>query len=117
MASSSSARPLSQDELLKGHPNRRIFVLDPTDLKNLSAKQLQFFSKYEPLSHNGAVPVAIHNGIWHQLANPKNPTLGEPYPIVHKHDLEEQTRKGESIPESEDDIHEDVQRALDQSIR
>jgi hypothetical protein len=51
------------------------------------------------------------------LANPKNPTLGEPYPAVHEHDLEEQTRKGGSIPDSEDNIHEDIQRALDQSIR
>jgi hypothetical protein len=104
--------------LLKGRPNQRIFVLDPTDPKNPSAKQLQFFSKYKPLSHNRAVPVAIHNGIWHQLTNPKNPTLGEPYPIVHEHDLEEQQAvKGGSIPESEDDIHEDIQKALDQSIR
>jgi hypothetical protein len=104
--------------LLKGCPNRRIFILDPTNLKNPLAKQLQFFSKYEPLSHNGAVPVAIHNGIWHQLADPRNPTLGKPYPIIHEHDLEEQqTAKGGSIPESEDDIHEDVQKALDQSIK
>jgi hypothetical protein len=51
------------------------------------------------------------------LANPKNPILGKPYPIVHKHDLEEQVGKGESIPDSEDNIHKDVQRALDQSIR
>jgi hypothetical protein len=81
--------------------------------KNPSIKQLQFFSKYEPLSYNGAIPVAIHNGIWHQLANPKNSTLGEPYPIVHEHDLEEQVRKGGSITDSEDDIHKDVQKALD----
>jgi hypothetical protein len=103
--------------LLQGHLNRRIFILEPTDLKNPSTKQLQFFSKYEPLSYNRAIPVAIHNGIWHQLANPKNPTLGEPYPIVHEHNLEEQAGKGRSIPNSEDDIHEDVQKALDQSIR
>jgi hypothetical protein len=104
--------------LLKGCPNQRIFVLNPTDLKNPSAKQLQFFSKYEPLNHKGAVPVAIHNRIWHQLTNPENPALGEPYPVIHEHDLEEQqTAKGGSIPESEDDIHEDIQRALDQSIR
>jgi retrotransposon gag protein len=80
-------------------------------------KQLQFFSKYKPLSYNRAIPVAIHNGIWHQLANPKNPTLGEPYPVVHKHDLAEQVEKGKSVPNSEDDIHEDIQKALDQSIR
>jgi hypothetical protein len=80
-------------------------------------KKLQFFLKYEPLSYNGAIPVAIHNGIWHQLANPKNPILGEPYPIIYKHNLEEQAGKGESIPNSEDDIHKDIQRALDQSIR
>jgi hypothetical protein len=118
MASSSNARPLLQDELLKGRPNQRIFVLDPTDPKNLSAKQLQFFSKYEPLNHKGAVPVAIHNGIWHQLINPENPVLGEPYPVVHEHDLkEQQTVKGGSIPKSEDDIHKDIQRVLDQSIK
>jgi hypothetical protein len=110
-------RPLTQEELLQGCPNWRIFVLEPADPKNPSTKQLQFFSKYEPLSYNGAIPVAIHNGIWHQLANPKNPMLGEPYPIVHEHDLEEQVEKGKSIPDSEDDIHEDVQKALDQSIR
>jgi hypothetical protein len=82
-------------------------------------KKLQFFSKYEPLSYNGAIPVTIHNGIWHQLANLKNPTLGEPYPVIHEHDLEAQQEKGKgkSIPESEDDIEEDVQKALDQSIR
>jgi hypothetical protein len=118
MASSSNTRPLSQDKLLKGHPNQRIFVLNPTDPKNPLAKQLQFFSKYEPLNHKGAVPVAIHNGIWHQLINPENPALGEPYPVVHEHNLEEQqTAKGGSIPKSEDDIHKDVQRVLDQSIR
>jgi hypothetical protein len=80
-------------------------------------KKLQFFSKYEPFSYNGVIPVTIHNGIWHQLANLKNPMLGEPYPVIHKHDLEEQMGKGKSIPDSEDDIHEDVQKALDQSIR
>jgi hypothetical protein len=116
-ASSSNTRPLTQEELLQGRPNQRIFILEPTDPKNPSMKQLQFFSKYKPLSYNGAIPVTIHNGIWHQLANPKNPTLGEPYPIVHEHDLEEQARKGRSIPDSEDDIHEDIQKALDQSIR
>jgi hypothetical protein len=87
------------------------------DLKNPSTKQLQFFSKYEPLSHNGAIPVTIHNGIWHQLANPRNPMLGKPYPVAHKHNLEEQAAKGGSIPDSEDDIHEDIQKALDQSIK
>jgi hypothetical protein len=51
------------------------------------------------------------------LANPKNPILGEPYPVIHEHNLEEQTEKGKSIPDSEDDIHKDVQKALDQSIR
>jgi hypothetical protein len=51
------------------------------------------------------------------LANPKNPTLGKPYPVIHKHNLEEQTGKGKSVPGSEDDIHEDIQKALDQSIR
>jgi hypothetical protein len=52
------------------------------------------------------------------LTNPENPTLDESYPVVHEHDLEEQqTTKGGSIPKSEDDIHEDVQKALDQSIR
>jgi hypothetical protein len=116
-ASSSTSRPLTQEELLQGHPNQRIFVLDPTDPKNPLTKKLQFFSKYEPLSYNRAIPVAIHNGIWHQLANPKNPILGEPYPVIHEHDLEEQAGKGRSIPNSEDNIHEDVQRALDQSIR
>jgi hypothetical protein len=117
MASSSSTRPLTQEELLQGHPNRRIFILKPTDPKNPSTKQLQFFSKYEPLSYNGAIPVAIYNGIWHQLANPKNSTLGEPYPVVHEHNLAEQVEKGKSVPNSEDNIHEDVQKALDQSIR
>jgi hypothetical protein len=116
-SSSNSSRPLTQEELLQGCLNRRIFILEPTDPKNPSAKKLQFFSKYKPLSYNGAVPVAIHNGIWHQLAKPKNPMLGKPYPIIHKHDLEEQTEKGKSIPDSEDDIHENVQKALDQSIR
>jgi retrotransposon gag protein len=43
--------------------------------------------------------------------------LGEPYPTIYKHNLEEQTGKGKSIPNSEDDIHKDVQKALDQSIR
>jgi hypothetical protein len=63
MASSSSTRPLTQEELLQGRPNQRIFVLEPTDPKNPSTKQLQFFSKYEPLSYNRAIPVTIHNRI------------------------------------------------------
>jgi hypothetical protein len=117
MASSSSTKSLTQEELLQERPNQRIFVLKPTDPKNPLTKQLQFFSKYEPLSYNRAILVAIHNGIWHQLANPKNPTLGEPYPVIHEHDLEEQVGKGGSIPDSEDNIHEDVQKALDQNIR
>jgi hypothetical protein len=116
---SNSNWPLTQEELLKGCPNRRIFVLKLNDPKNLSAKKLQFFSKYEPLSHNRALPVTIHNRIWHQLANPKNPMLGEPLLAIHKHDLkiQEEKGKGKSIPESEDSIKEDVQKALDQSIR
>jgi hypothetical protein len=82
-------------------------------------KKLQFFSKYEPLSYNGAIPVTIYNGIWHQLANPKNPALGEPCPAIYKHDLEAQKEKGKgkSIPKSKDDIEEDIQKALDQSIK
>jgi hypothetical protein len=45
--------------------------------------------------------------------------LGEPLLVIHKHDVktQEEKGKGKSIPESEDDIEEDVQKVLDQSIR
>jgi hypothetical protein len=39
--------------------------------------------------------------------------------VIHKHDINTQTEKGEgkSIPESEDNIKENIQKVLDQSIR
>jgi hypothetical protein len=37
---SNSNQPLTQEELLKGCPNRRIFVLKPNDPKNPLAKKL-----------------------------------------------------------------------------
>jgi hypothetical protein len=116
---SSNNQPLTQEELLKGCLNRRIFILKPNDPKNPLMKKLQFFSKYNPLSYNRAIPVTIHNGIWHQLADPKNPMLREPCPAIHEHDLEAQQEKGKgkSVPKSEDDIEKDVQKALDQCIR
>ena len=116
---SSAIRPLTQEKLLKGWPNQRIFTLEANDPKNPSNKKLQFFSKYGLLNHKGALPVAIHNGVWHQLVNPKEPALGEPLLSIHKYDIDIQLNKGKgkSIPESEDDITEDVQKALDQTIR
>jgi hypothetical protein len=37
---SNSNQALTQEELLKGHLNRSIFVLEPNDSKNLLAKKL-----------------------------------------------------------------------------
>ena len=116
---SSQEMPLTQEELLHTKPNTRIFTLDAADPKNPAGRKLQFFSSYFPLRVGGAIPVTLHNGVWHQLNNPREPSLGAPTLSIHNYDIQSQTskEKGKSVPSTDDDIDELLQKAIDQSIR
>ncbi len=61
----------------------------------------------------------LYNRVWHQLNNPKEPTLGAPTLSIHDYNIQSSTSKGKgkSLPSMEDDIDELLQRAIDQSIR
>ncbi len=115
----SQSKPLTQEELLKSRPNSHIFTLDTTDPKNPANKKLQFFPMYSPLRIGGAIPITLHNGMWHQLTDPKKPWLGIPTISIHDYDIKSNTSKGKgkSLPDTEDDINELLQKAIDQSIR
>ncbi len=116
---SSQSKPLTQEELLKSRPNSRIFTLDATDPKNPADKKLQFFSTYSPLRIGGAIPITLHNGVWHQLTNPKEPWLDTPMTSIHNYDIKSDTSKGKgkSLPDTEDNIDKSLQKVIDQSIR
>ena len=57
--------------------------------------------------------------MWHQLTNPKEPQLGTPMTSIHNYDIKSDTSKGKgkSLPNTEDDINESLQKVIDQSIR
>jgi len=114
---SSQERPLIQEELLNGRPNSRVFTLNTNDSKNPSGKKLQFFSIYHPIRVGGALPITLYNGIWHQIS--KDIQISITAPRVHNYDKQSKTSKGKgkSLPNTEDDINELIQKAINQSIR
>src|SRR5258708_34057331 len=114
---SKTDQPLSQEELLVGKPNRRVFVLEKDDPRNPAGRALQFFSTYDPIRVGGALPVTIHNGIWHQIS--KEFTIANAAPAIHDYNKQSNISKGKerSLPDTEDDIDESLQKVIDLSIR
>src|SRR5258708_6121063 len=110
-------QPLTQEELLVGKPNSRFFTLGKDDSRNPSGRTLQFFSTYDPIRVGGALPVTLYNGIWHQIS--KEFTLANTARTIHNYDEQSDVskEKGKSLPDTEDDIDESLQKAINLSIR
>src|SRR5258708_20667656 len=105
--------PLTQEELLVGRPNSRVFTLNHDDSRNRAGWTLQFFSAYNPIRVGGALPVTLYNGLWHQIS--KDFKLANAAPAIHDYDEQSSTskEKGKSLPDMEDDIDESIQKAID----
>src|SRR5260221_1607128 len=117
MMASKTEQPLTQEELLVGKPNSRVFVLEKDDPRNPAGKALQFFSTYNPIRVGGALPVTLYNGVWHQIS--KEFTIANAAPAIHDYDEQSSISKGKekSLPDTEDDIEELLQKAINLSIR
>src|SRR5713226_2210966 len=117
MTASRTDQPLTQEELLVGKPNSRVFTLDKDDSRNPSGRKLQFFSTYDPIRVGGALPVTLYNGVWHQIS--KEFTIANAAPTIHDYDEQSDVskEKGKSLPDTEDDIDESLQKAINLSIR
>src|SRR5713226_5042969 len=117
MMASNIDQPLTQEELLVGKPNTRVFVLEKDDPRNPAGRALQFFSTYDPIRVGGALPVTLHKGVWHQIS--KEFTIANAAPTIHDYDEQSDTSKGKekSLPDIEDDIDESLQKAINLSIR
>ncbi len=100
-----------------GKPNSRVFTLDQHDPRNPAGRTLQFFSTYDPIRVGGALPITLYKGIWHQIS--KEFTLANAAPTIHDYDEQSTTskEKGKSLTNTEDNIDELIQKAIDQSIR
>src|SRR5713226_4618836 len=114
---SKADQPLTQEELLVGKPNSRVFTLNQNDSRNPAGRTLQFFLAYDPIRVGGALPVTLHNGLWHQIS--KDFKLANAAPTIHDYDKQSSTskEKGKSLPDTEDDIDKSLQKVIDQSIR
>src|SRR5260221_8729541 len=114
---SNTDQPLTQEELLVGKPNSRVFILEKDDPRNPAGKALQFFSTYDPIRIGGALPVTLHKGVWHQIS--KEFTIANAALAIHDYDKQSSTSKGKerSLPDVEDDIDESLQKAINLSIR
>src|SRR5260370_35111205 len=110
-------QPLTQEELLVGKPNSRVFILEKDDPRNPGGKALQFFSTLDPIRVGGAIPITLHNGVWHQIS--KEFTIANAAPTIHNYDDQSNTskEKGKSLPDTEDNIEESLQKAINLSIR
>src|SRR5229473_1075902 len=110
-------QPLTEKELLVGKPNSRVFTLNKDDSRNPVGWTLQFFSTYDPIRVGGALPVTLYKGVWHQIS--KEFTLANMAPAIHDYDEQSSTskEKGKSLTDTEDDINESLQEAIDKSIR
>src|SRR5258707_14172039 len=117
MTANRTDQPLTQEELLVGKANSRVFTLDKDDSRNPSGRTLQFFSTYDPIRVGGALPVTLYNGVWHQIS--KEFTLANAAPTIHNYDEQSDNSKGKgkSLPDTEDDIDESLQKAINLSIR
>ena len=114
---SKAEQPLTQEELLVGRPNKRVFTLNQDDSRNPIGRTIQFFSVYDPIRVGGALSVTLYNGVWHQIT--KDFTLANAAPAIYDYDEQSDTskEKGKSLPDTEDDIDESIQKVIDQSIR
>src|SRR5258707_14588988 len=114
---SKTDQPPTQEELLVGKPNSRVFTLDKDNSRNPSGRTLQFFSTYDPIRVGGALPVTLYKGVWDQIS--KEFTLANVAPTIHDYDEQSDTskEKGKSLPDTEDDIDELLQKAINLSIR
>ena len=114
---SSQEEPLTQEELLTGKPNSRVFTLDTNNSRNPVGRKIQFFSAYSPIRVGVALPIMLYKGVWHQIS--RDLRLGNTAPGVHDYDEQSETSKGKgkSLPDTEDDIDKSLQKAIDQSIR
>src|SRR5258708_4941084 len=114
---SKADQSLTQEELLVGKPNSRVFVLEKDNPRNPTGKALQFFSTYDPIRVGGALPVALHNRVWHQIS--KEFTIANAAPAIHDYDEQSSISKGKekSLPDTEDNIEESLQKAINLSIR
>src|SRR5229473_4008997 len=114
---SKTDKPLTQEELLIGKPNSRVFTLNQNDSRNPAGWALQFFSTYDPIRVGGALPVTLYNGVWHQIS--KEFTLANAAPAIHDYDEQSDVskEKGKSLTDTEDDIDETLQKVINLSIR
>src|SRR5260370_19873368 len=105
---SGTDQPLTQEELLVGRPNSRVFTLDQHDPRNPAGRMLQFFSMYNPIRVGGALPVTLYKGIWHQIS--KEFALANTAPTIHDYDKQSSTskEKGKSLTNTEDNIDESL---------
>src|SRR5260370_3335247 len=94
-----------------------VFILEKDDSRNRAGKALQFFSAYDPIRVGGALPVMLYKGVWHQIS--KEFTIANAAPAIHDYDKQSSVSKGKgkSLPNTEDDIEESVQKAINLSIR
>src|SRR5258708_13110803 len=113
----SNKGPLTQEELLNGRRNSRIFILDVDNSRNQAKRKLQFFSVYSPIRVGGALPVTLYARVWHQLM--KEFRLANAAPGIHDYDEQSTAgkEKAKSLPDTEDNIDESLQKAINQSIR
>ncbi len=100
-----------------GKPNSRVFVLKKDDPRNPAGRALQFFSTYDLIKVGGALPVTLYKGVWHQIS--KEFTIANTTPTIHDYDKQSSISKGKgkSLPDTEDDIKESLQKAINLSIR
>src|SRR5260221_4045101 len=114
---SKTDQPLTQEELLVGRPNSRVFTLNQNNSRNPAGRTLQFFSVYNPIRVGGALPVTLYKGVWHQIS--KDFTLANAALAIHNHNKQSDIGKGKekSLPDTEDDIDKSIQKAIDRSIR
>src|SRR5258707_2102164 len=112
---SKTDQPLTQEELLVGKPNSRVFTLGKDNSRNPSGRALQFFSTYDPIRVGGALPVTLYNGIWHQIS--KEFTIANAAPTIHDYDEQSDVskEKGKSLTDTEDDINESLQKVIDRA--
>src|SRR3979490_844054 len=93
MASSSTEpldRDLTNEELIQTRPNRRVIRVETYNSYNKKGKPFQVLFKDETLSHKGATPVTIYEGVWWYLKKGSSKTefaLSEPVPSLHDFDL------------------------------
>src|SRR5216684_6120188 len=97
---SKADQPLTQEELLVGKPNSRVFTLDQNDSRNPAGWMLQFFSAYDPIRVGGALPVTLYNRVWHQIS--KDFQIANAAPAIHDYDEQSSTskEKGKSLPDT-----------------